>query len=48
MGMNSESANRAVAGVIGGHQFRVKSWQDAAALYNDLHLNGDIIRVRVL
>ena len=46
--MNSESSNRAIAGVIGGHKVRVKSWYDAATLYNELYHKGDIIRVRIL
>lgn len=38
----SESSDRAVAGVAGGHQTRVKSWSEAAALYNMLRQQGNI------
>lgn len=44
---NSESADRAVAGVVGGHQIRVKSWFEAVSLYNLLYRQGNIIRVSV-
>jgi len=39
-------STRAVVGVPGGHQVKVKSWYDAATLYNSLWDQGLIIRVR--
>jgi hypothetical protein len=44
-GMHSESANNAVAGVVGGHQIRVGGWLEAANLYNELHRQGNVILV---
>jgi hypothetical protein len=46
MRMCSESADNAVAGVVGGHRMRVKGWFEAVALYNVLYRQGNIIRVR--
>jgi len=42
----SALSTRAVVGVPGGHQVKVKSWYDAATLYNTLWDQGLIIRVR--
>ena len=39
-------STHAVAGVPGGHQVQVKSWHEAAMLYNSLLDKGLIIRVR--
>jgi len=47
-GTNRESSDRAVAGVTGGHQIRVKSWFEAATLYNEFYNQGNIVRVRIL
>ena len=43
---DSASSTSAVAGVPLGHQVKVKSWHDAATLYNSLLSKGLIIRVR--
>jgi len=42
----SALSTRAVVGVPGGHQVKVKSWYDAAILYNSLWDQGQIVRVR--
>lgn len=42
---NSESANCAVAGVVGGHQIKAKSWFEAVSLHNSLYHQGNIILV---
>lgn len=42
----SVMSTRAVVGVPGGHQIKVKSWYDAATLYNSLWDQGLITRVR--
>ena len=42
----SALSTRAVVGVPGGHQVKVKSWYDAAMLYNSLWDQGLIIRLR--
>lgn len=47
MGTSSESADCAVANIIGGHKFTVESWSDAATLYNEFHRQGDVILVRL-
>jgi len=44
--IHSVLSTRAVVGVPGGHQVKVKSWYDAATLYNSLWDQGLIIRVR--
>jgi len=43
---SSESSTRATIGVVRGHRVEVKTWVEAAALYNELYHKGDIVRVR--
>jgi len=43
--MNSESSTRAITGIARAYQVRVKTWSEAAILYNELYHKGDIIRV---
>jgi len=43
---DSASSTRAVNGVAGGHQVKVKTWYEAAILYNGLYHKGGIVRVR--
>lgn len=42
---NSESSTRAVTGVVGGHQTKVRTWLEAIGLYNRLYHEGNIVRV---
>ena len=39
-------STHAAAGVPRGHQVKVKTWYDAATLYNSLREQGLIVRVR--
>jgi len=43
---DNASSTRAVTGVTGGHQTKVKAWYEAATLYNALYHKGGIVRVR--
>ena len=43
--MDSESSTRAVTGVSRAYQVRVKTWLEAALLYNELYDKGDVTRV---
>ena len=45
--VNNASSTRAVTGVPGGHQTKVKSWHDAMTLYNTLYRQGSIVRVQI-
>ena len=44
--VTSALSTNAVTGVRGGHQTRIKSWHDAAVMYNSLWHKGLIVRVR--